>query len=250
MQLHIKFDPALFFFLPSQSLGGPKKEGVVYRLDRRASLKDIIESLGVPHTEVGEIRFNGKETGFEFIPDADGELIVRPPAEPFRVTEPSFLRPDPIDAIRFIADVNVIRLGRLMILAGFDVSYSPQYSDKEIADIARDEHRIVLTRDTALLKRKAIVFARRVRSNLPYEQLTEVVQFFGLKPTGAFFSRCSQCNCRLETVSKESVMHLLEPKTKQYYDLFFQCPQCCRVFWKGSHYDRIRSTFLSLGMLV
>ena len=246
MELFVRFDPGLEFFLPESLKGG----GFTHQLNRRASVKDIIESFGIPHTEVGSIRLGGKRVGFGAVPDSDGSLEVCSPEEPFRVTAPSFLRPEPLRKIRFVADVNVIRLGRLMILAGFDVSYSSRYSDREIADISGDEKRIVLTRDTALLKQKKIVYARRVRSNLPYDQLAEVVRFFGLTPQAAFFSRCSTCNRPLEKVEKKKVMHLLEPKTRKYYDLFFQCPCCGQVFWRGSHYEKIRGSFQSLGIRV
>ncbi len=63
-------------------------------------------------------------------------------------------------------------------MLGFDASYSSSYSDSEIADIAETERRIVLTRDTDLLKRKKIVFAKRIKANLPYDQLIEIIIFF------------------------------------------------------------------------
>ena len=163
---------------------------------------------------------------------------------------PTFLRPFSLKRTRFLADVNVIKLGRLLIIMGFDVSYSSSLSDHEIADISETETRIILTRDTELLKRKKIIFAKRIKANYPYEQLVETIHFFGLEKQISFFSRCTKCNNKLVGVSKEKVIHLLEPKTKKFFDIFFQCPQCNNVFWKGSHFDNIKKKISSIGISI
>jgi uncharacterized protein with PIN domain len=242
--ISITFDPVLNFFLPDRHPG----RKLDYPLTRSASVKDIIESLGVPHTEVGGIGFNGQEIDFAFVPDVPGNLDVRGITPPFDVRSPSRLRPESLDRVRFIADVNVLKLGRLLILLGFDVACSSSFSDDEIADIAQAQSRIVLTRDTLLLKRKKIAFARRIRSNLPYEQVLEVVEFFGLHHLTTFFSRCTVCNRQLVPVEKNDIMHLLEPRTRLYFFDFLQCPQCRKIFWKGSHYDAMENTFSRLGI--
>ena len=244
MKLFIEFDRAFDFFLAKDQQG----HGINYVLDRRACVKDIIESLGVPHTEIGHLYFDHQKIDFSFVPVSQGRLRVKAIDPPLAVLSPSFLRPIPLECIKFIADVNVIRLGRLLILSGFDVDYSPVYSDEKIANIASREDRIVLTRDTGLLKRKKIVFARRIKASRPYDQLVETIDFFGLKNLISFFSRCTQCNARLVPTDKKEVMHLLEPKTKRYFDTFFQCPVCQRVFWKGSHYENIQKKMVFLGI--
>jgi hypothetical protein len=246
MKILIHFGKEFDFF---QTKGRPDRQ-LVYDLTRNASVKDIIESLGVPHTEVGHLYFNHQEIDFSYIPFSPGRVDVIGIPPPFDVRSPSVLRPEPLCRFRFIADVNVIRLGRLLILLGLDVCYSSSYLDHEIADIAEAEHRIVLTRDTGLLKRKKIGFARRIRADLAYEQLVETVRFFGLEPMISFFSRCTTCNVPLVTVAKREVMHFLEPKTKQYFNTFFQCPNCKNVFWRGSHYDSIRKRMSSLGISI
>ncbi len=244
MKICVQFALEFDFFLTDSNRG----DAIDYALERRASVKDIIESFGVPHTEVGSLYFDHREIDFSHVPVSSGTLYVQAIHAPFNVLFPSTLRPVPFDSIKFIADVNVLRLGRLMILLGFDVACSSFFSDDEIADIAQAESRIVLTRDTTLLKRKKIVFARRIRSNFPYEQVLEVVNFFGLQELITFFSRCTGCNSQLAAVDKNDIIHLLEPKTKKYFCDFFQCPQCQKVFWKGSHYDAMKNTFSSLGI--
>lgn len=246
MKILIHLGREFDFFRSDGGNGRP----LVYSLRRKASVKDIIESLGVPHTEVGHIYFNRREIDFSCVPVGPGMLDVVGIAPPFKVGSPSLLRPEPLSGIRFVADVNVIKLGRFLILLGFDVLCSSSYSDREIADIAETESRIVLTRDTDLLKRSKIIFAKRIRADLPYEQLVETVRFFGLENLISFFSRCTACNIKLVTIDKKEVMHLLEPKTKRYFNVFFQCPRCKNVFWRGSHYDNIQKKILSIGISI
>lgn len=246
MKIILDFERQFDFFLAKDKQGSR----IEYFLNRKASVKDIIECLGVPHTEVGHIYYNRQEIDFSFIPFNGGIFKVQTIPLPFNVRVPSYLRPEPLMDIRFIADANVIKLGRLLILLGFDVACYPSYPDKVIADIAGTENRIVLTRDTDLLKRNKIVFARRIRADLPYDQLVETIRFFGLEKLISFFSRCTACNIKLETVAKKEVVHLLEPKTKRYFHTFFQCPQCKNIFWKGSHYDNIIQKISSIGISI
>ena len=214
MCLNIQFSKGLHFFLPFDQKTGK----IEYTLARKASVKDIIESLGVPHTEVGNIQSNHQKKDFNLIPPTRGNLQIDEIQAPFNTLTPSFLRPVPLKALKFVADVNVMKLGRLLILLGFDVVCSSFLNDSQIADMSDKESRIVLTRDTSLLKRKKIVYARRLRSNLPYRQLIETIDFFGLQDRFDFFSRCVGCNRPLEQVRKKSVLHLLEPKTKKYFN--------------------------------
>jgi len=242
VKLLIEFDKPLDYFLTKPENGRQFE----HTLNRKASVKDVIESFGIPHTEVGHIFFNDTEIDFSFIPSSSGLLNVQSIKAPFNVMSPTFLRPFPLEQIKFLADVNVIKLGRLLIIMGFDVSYSPLLSDHEIANIAEKEARIILTRDTQLLKRKKVIFAKRIKSDYPYEQLIETIRFFGLEKQICFFSRCTKCNLKLVSVSKEKVVNLLEPKTKKFFDIFLQCPQCNNVFWKGSHFENIKKKISSI----
>lgn len=243
MQLSIVFDPGFLFFLKND----PSLLSSTYELTRRASVKDIIEAHGVPHTEVGRIRYDSESVDFGFIPEREGTLQIDGIRTPFRVNRESILRPYPLNRICFVADVNVIRLGKLMILLGFDVCYDRTLTDDQIAQIAADQGRIVLSRDTLLLKRKNIIYAKRIRENDPYSQLVEVVSFFGLEDRICFFSRCMLCNTQLEKVQKRDIINRLEPKTRKYFNTFLQCPGCGKIYWKGSHFDHIRERLNHMG---
>ena len=217
-----------------------REEGdIVYPLDRRASIKDIIESLGIPHTEVGAILSGGKEVSFAYIP-THGEIIdLQALAPGSDVTSPTLLRPEPLPKASFIVDVNVGKLARLLRMAGVDTWYDPALSEAELADTAVRERRVLLSRSRDVLQRKNVVWGHLIRTQQPEEQLAEVISIYGLQNEIKPFTRCMECNTLLEPVEKEDILHRLEPLTIEYYHTFMLCPGCDRVYWKGSHYRRM-----------
>ena len=217
-----------------------------YPLDRRAAIKDIIEAMGVPHTEVGRICMDTGSVGFDVIAEDGHRFAVHGISPPMDVTRSSMLRPQPLPGLRFVVDVNVGKLALLLRLLGLDTAYRPAMGDREIADLAAAEKRIVLTRDAGLLKRRQVDFGRLVRTTLPDEQLREVVAFFGLKAPYDLFSRCLRCNRHLRAVDKAAILHRLEPKTRKYFHEFKRCPACDRIYWRGSHHDRMRARLAPL----
>lgn len=223
---------------------------ISFPLNRRRSIKDIVESLGVPHTEIGRILENGKPVDFGFIPRGKSRITLHPVPSPFDVTQPTLLRPRPLDALRFIVDVNVGKLASLMRMVGLDAAFSPHYMDDEIAERAVSENRVVLSKDIGLLKRRQIEYGRYVRAIHPDEQLREMMGFFRIrKPAGAF-SRCLRCNTKLVPVDKPKIEHRLEPNTKKYYHRFMLCPICNRLFWKGSHHEHMGNRLRRMGVSI
>jgi hypothetical protein len=217
---------------------------------RRASVKDMIEACGVPHTEVGEVFSDETPVDFSHIPDDAANIRVSPPDVPLDVTRPSRLRPQAYAHVSFVVDVNVGKLASLLRVLGVDTCYRSDFGDEDIAAVAERESRIVLTKDIALLKRKRIRYGRLVRARLPDRQLAEVVRFFGLTESVALFSRCLRCNTLLEPVAKAAIMHRLELKTKQYFHRFNRCPDCDRIYWRGSHHDDLIARLRSAGIPV
>jgi uncharacterized protein with PIN domain len=221
--------------------GGDRPDGrVAYPAERRASVKDVIEALGVPHTEVGDIECDGRAVGFGH-PLEPGRLFdVRPVAVPFDVLRPSPLRPEPLPRVAFLVDANVGRLAGLLRALGLDAAHDPSLDDASLAELAAKDRRILLSRDRLLLKRAIVAYGRLVRSQEPQAQLLEVLRFFGLGPPFAAFTRCLRCNDHLEAVPKAEILDRLLPLTKQYYADFRRCPCCERVYWAGSHHERMR----------
>ena len=139
-----------------------------------------------------------------------------------------------------MVDVNLGKLARRLRLLGFDTLFSNAYTDPEIAAISQAQHRIVLTRDRRLLHAKTITHGYWVRSDIPAQQLEEVVRRFDLAGAARPFSRCATCNGLIEPVAKRDVLPLLEPGTRRHYEKFYRCRACGKVYWEGPHITRLR----------
>jgi hypothetical protein len=92
------------------------------------------------------------------------------------------------------------------------------------------------------------VFGRLVRAVQPEEQLIETLKFFGLTGPFRLFSRCLLCNQTLQPIAKAAIAHRLEPKTKRYFNTFKTCPECNRIYWRGSHCDAMAAKLKHAGL--
>ena len=223
-----------------------RKQTVSYRFDGHPGIKDPIEALGVPHTEVDLIVVNGESVGFDYALRPGDRVAVYPVFESLDIAPIVKLRETPLRKLAFVVDVNLGRLARKLRLLGFDTLYSNAYADAEIVRIAAEQRRIVLTRDRRLLHAKAVTHGYWVRSVRVGEQVAEVVRRFDLAGRVKPFSRCAECNGEIEPVAKEVVAGGLEPKTRQYYDTFYRCRACGKVYWEGTHVGKIRQRLGSL----
>ena len=143
--------------------------------------------------------------------------------------------------VKFIADVHLGKLARLLRMLGFDTVYKNDFTLDELVKISDEENRILLSRNASLLKThpdKCFI----VSDEDPLVQLKQVIQHFGLNDRFQPFSRCIVCNGILESVSKENIAYLLQKNTASYFTEFWQCKDCQRIYWKGSHYDRMLKT--------
>jgi len=207
----------------------------------RQTVKHLIESLGIPHTQVDLILANGKSIDFRYIPD-DGDMIsVYPVFESFDISPLIHLRPQPLRETKFVLDGHLGRLAAYLRMLGFDTLYQNDFSDAELASISLNENRILLTRDRGLLKRSSVTHGYLISTRDPQQQLLSVIRRFDLLPSRKQFSRCMACNGLLENISKEEVINQLEPRTKQHFEVFKRCGICGNVYWKGSHHDRMVS---------
>jgi uncharacterized protein with PIN domain len=220
-----------------------RKQALIYRFNGHPGIKDPIEALGVPHTEVDLIVVNGESVGFDYrLKNAD-RVAVYPVFESFDISPIVRLREAPLRAAAFVVDVNLGKLARLLRLFGFDTLFANTLDDKEIVHVSAGQGRIILTRDRRLLYAKAVTHGYWVRAVKPLEQLSEVVKRFDLARQFKPFSRCAACNGLIEPVEKQAVLDLLEPKTRLYYERFYRCPSCGKVYWEGSHLDHMRQRF-------
>lgn len=199
--------------------------------DGSSSLGHVVESLGVPLTEVGRLTADGRDVPTAHVP-ADGEevgvhAVERPQAVPGA-------------PLRFLLDVHLGTLARRLRLLGVDAAYENEdIGDPALAARSAAERRVILSRDRGLLRRREIWAGGYVYSDRPEEQLRDVLNRFA--PPLAPWTRCVSCNGPLATADKEAVLDRLRHGTRAGYDVFAQCTRCGRVYWKGAHHARLEA---------
>ena len=232
--IRLNFFGDLGLFLGSKFRSQP----VERRLNERTSIKDVIESCGVPHPEVDAILVNGQAMGFEHTLVSDAEVKVFPVASRDPIGTEKHLQET--EVIRFVADGHLGKLTRNLRLLGFDVAYSARADDGELLDIMARENRALLTRDRRLLMHSIVQHGYCPRSQTADEQTAEVLRRFDLVKMIAPFTRCIRCNAQLHDAAKADVIEELKPLTKIYYDEFRRCSACKQIYWSGSHFAKMQ----------
>lgn len=153
--------------------------------------------------------------------------------------------------MKFILDVHLGKLARRLRMLGFDTLYETDYDDPQIVEIALAEGRTILTRDRGLLQRRPVasgqvpgylVQSEDAGADGLDERVREVLTHFGLVDQIAPFRRCMACNGLIEPVAKAEIVDQLEPLTAAHYDEFYQCQRCGRLYWRGSHFDKMQAS--------
>ena len=235
-QAYFRFYEQLNDFLgPSR-----RKVAFVHSFKDRASIKDMIEALGIPHTEIDLILVNGESVDFSYLVLDGDRISVYPVFESIDIKPLTQVRPQPLPQTRFVLDTHLGKLASYLRLLGLDVLYRNDYRDEQLAHLSASEGRILLSKDRGLLKRSAVTHGYYVREINSGKQLMEVLRRFDLWAVIAPFERCVRCNGLLELVSFESISDRLPAKTRQYYDEFCICQVCEQIYWKGSHYERLQ----------
>ncbi|MEI6068076.1 MAG: Mut7-C RNAse domain-containing protein [Methylococcaceae bacterium] len=217
-----------------------RKRTNLYRFSGHPGIKDPIEVFGVPHTEVELIIIKGEAVGFDYQLQADDRVAVYPAFISLDTTPLLKLREKIVPIPRFVLDVNLGKLAKLMRLLGFDCLYRNDFQEKEVVNIAVTEHRIMLTRDLRLLYAKQINYGYWVRAVNVESQIIEVLNRYDLRNSINAFVRCLVCNGELAPVAKADILDRLEPKTRLYYEVFHYCVDCRRIYWEGSHTKDMR----------
>lgn len=204
------------------------------------TVKDAIEALGVPHVEVDLIVVDGEPVDFSHhLRDGD-RVAVYPVFETLDISGVTRLRPCPLRRPRFVADVHLGKLVRILRLLGIDVVQPRDAADEELVRISREEGRVLLTRDRHLLKHGGLTHGYYVRSEEAVEQAREVLRRFDLRGEVRPFSRCPLCNGILREVPKEEVREVIPPLTAAWLDRYTKCLSCGKLYWPGTHYRRLR----------
>jgi hypothetical protein len=203
------------------------------------AVKDVIESLGVPHVEIDLLLLNGRSVALgERLHDGD-RVAVYPVFEGFDITALTAVRAAPLREPRFVLDGHLGRLAAYLRMLGFDALWEQQPADEDLARISADERRILLSRDLGLLKRNQVTHGLFVRATDPEEQLREVVGRLHLERLARPFTRCLRCNGILEGVELAGVEGELPPKVRERVREVRRCAGCGKLYWAGTHHDRM-----------
>ncbi len=234
-KIYLRFYEELNDFLPEEK----KKKRFTHNFIDRTSVKDLIESLGIPHTEVDMILVNGKSVNFKYLINDGYDISVYPLFESFDISDVQHLRAKSLRKPKFISDVHLGRLTRYLRMMGLDVLYKNDFEDDEIVKISLKEKRAILTKDRGILKRGEVTHGYWVRSIKVEEQVKEVLRRFALQKEIKEFSRCIECNDLLKPIKKELIINQLQPNVAQSQNEFYKCPSCKKNYWKGTHYQRM-----------
>jgi uncharacterized protein with PIN domain len=207
---------------------GRRGERATVVCDGVSTLGHVVESLGVPRTEVGGLTVNGNPQALGYLP-RDGDVVQ----------VQAVRRPQRLGSARFLLDVHLGALARRLRLIGIDTAYANDASDDDLVSQANAERRVLLTQDRGLLCRRRLWAGAYVRGARPDDQLRDVLDRF--VPALAPWTRCTACNGQLRAVAKPTVESLLEPGTRRTYHEFVQCHECSRVYWRGAHSARLQA---------
>ncbi len=230
-----RFYAELNDFLPPEQ----RQKDLTYRFWGNPSVKDAIEALGVPHPEVDLILVNQQSVDFNYRLQSGDRVAVYPVFELLDISTVTRLRPKPLRTPRFILDCNLGKLTRKLRMLGFDCLYQNNYSDQQVVEIACQQKRIILTRDIGLLKNKRVTHGYWVRATDPLQQLNEVVKKFDLFSAIRPFSRCLDCNGQIQEVPRSAVKGKVPDRVFRTFHQFFTCNTCQKIYWQGSHYQRM-----------
>ena len=232
-----RFYEELNDFLPEDR----RKKSFPYHFTGGPSIKDAVEALGVPHTDVDLIIVNGRSVGFDYHLHPGDRIAVYPTFEGIDISPVTRLKARPLRETRFVVDGHLGKLARLLRMLGFDVLYKPDYRARDLVAISLEERRIILTRDRSVLKNSAVTHGHWLRSTDPLRQLREIVDRLHLRGRISPFSRCMLCNGRIEAVDKAQVFDELPPRVAEAFNEFYRCGSCKKVYWRGSHTERMKT---------
>ncbi|MEO1290432.1 MAG: Mut7-C RNAse domain-containing protein [Chloroflexota bacterium] len=229
------FHGSLNFFLHRRQ----KHKPVVQEFDWRGTIKDMIESIAPPHPEIELIVVNGESVNWDYIVQ-DGDVVdVYPYFDAVDLNHKVILLPPYQGKPKFILDTHLGRLAAYLRMMGFDTLYKNDYADDVLAEVSASENRILLTRDIGVLKRGIVVYGYFVRETDPRKRLYEINARYNLRDWVDPFGRCMSCNGELQSVDKDSIRDEIPVDTYEAFDDYHQCQSCEKIFWKGSHYEKM-----------
>lgn len=230
------FHGTLNYFLPRRQ----KNKTITHEFEWRSSIKDMIESIAPPHAEIELVLVNGISVDWSYSVEDGDTIDVYPDFDAVDVANKIRLIPPYQGKPKFILDTHLGRLAAYLRMMGFDTLYENDYADDVLADVSAKENRILLTRDLGVLKRGIVTYGYFVRHTNRRKRLLEISARYDLAQHIEAFGRCMTCNGDLAIVDKETVRESVSENTFDSFDDFHQCQSCQKIFWKGSHYEKMQ----------
>jgi len=223
-----------------------KQKNFEFSFKGQITVKDAIESLGVPHSAVDLVLVNGQSVAFSYKIRQGDQVSIYPEFETFDISEIAMNGKKPLRITRFFVDAHLGKLARDLRMLGFDTLFALGISDHEIISTASNEKRIILTRDRDLLKSDKVDHGYYVRATRSPGQLKEVLAKFDLFSQFKPFTRCLICNGELVETPLDKIRGAVNPDTASIFSIFFQCSLCNRIYWEGSHYEKMKKYIKNL----
>jgi hypothetical protein len=153
---------------------------------------------------------------------------------------------------KFITDVNVGKLGKWLRLMGYDTLFFDEHDDGLMVKAAIAQGRIVLTKDSEFMKRRAIstgkVKAVLISSDRPEQQLSTIISTLKLTDEYRPFTRCLECNAELVSRDRRDVKGSVPARVYEKHDQYMQCPSCGRIYWRGTHWQAMSGKLSRLAL--
>ncbi|HAH25485.1 MAG TPA: twitching motility protein PilT [Prolixibacteraceae bacterium] len=235
IQVSFRFYEELNNYLPEEL----RQVWVESNIETKASIGEIIQSLGIPPDEIDLVLVNQQSKSLDYLLQDGDRVSIFPVFESFDLSEMNQLREKPLRNPSFILDVHLGRLCKYLRMLGWDTLYSNQYTPEQMIELSLQEKRILLSRSIQLTRHKQLTHAWWVRSSNPLEQLKDLVTRLDLSSQADPLTRCLNCNNKLISIDKTEVVGRLEDRTAKYYSEFFVCRKCDQIYWKGSHYENM-----------
>ena len=221
----------------------PEKRMVTfpYLIDQEFSVRDLIERLTIPADEVDMVIVNGESVDFSCLVKDGDRISLYPVFETFDISSATKVRSTPLRQPRFVVDVHLGKLANHLRMMGFDTLYRNNFTEEDLVRLSSEERRSLLSKNRKLLESGAIVRGYCVKEKDPRLQLIEVLRRFDLFSITSPFTRCIECNNVLHAVNKDSIAERLPPKVRDLFSEFQLCEACDRLYWRGSHYQRMKA---------
>jgi len=233
IKVYYRFYEELNKYLPEEK----HKVWFEVKYEKRISVLNALHIFNIPQKKVDLLLVNQKSKGFDYVLKNNDRISVYPVFELFDITDLTKVREKPLRNIKFVCDVHLGKLCKYLRMLGFDTLYSNQNKPNDIVKISNNDNRIVLSKDYSYNKNKNITHFYWVRSSDSREQLKDLIRKMQLVKSINPFTRCIICNDYIKEIDKNKVKDRLLPNTNKFFNKFYICRTCDKIFWKGSHYE-------------